>query len=136
VVPRPRWTTLRIRGGTSFAEVDLKAVQYAGAIHYRAVLIRNEAKAIERRAEAATPRGGGHTDLLAHRWPAARHAVLGCTVDMEAILDRLEAHFSLGYRLLPDTDPEGFRRDLDRELEQQRKERVERVLERYVPDQL
>jgi hypothetical protein len=43
---------------------------------------------------------------------------------MQAILDRLEAHFPLGYRLLPDTDAERFLRELDRELERNREERV------------
>ena len=42
-------------------------------------------------------------------------------------LDRLESHFPLAARLLPDTDAEGFLLDFRRELEQGREDRIERA---------
>jgi hypothetical protein len=110
------------------AGVDLKAVQYTRSIQNRAELIRNQTTSIEHWATLATPEGGGPTEHYEQHWPASRQEVIACTVDIQVVLDRLEAHFPLAYRLLPDTDAAGFLHDLDRELERGREERVQQVL--------
>lgn len=110
--------------------VDLKAVQYARAIQNRAELIRNQAKQVERWAELASPAGGGHIEEHTRRWSDARLEVVACAVDIQEILDRLDSHFPLASRLLPDTDADGFLADLDRELERGREVRLQRVLSR------
>jgi hypothetical protein len=119
-------TNLKLRA----TGADLIAVQYARVIETRALLIRNAAKYLERDAELASPEGGNHTQRQAERWPGYRRDIVVNTVDMDAALDRLEAHFPLATRLLPDTDAEGFLRDFERELEQDREERLQRAIKR------
>jgi hypothetical protein len=106
-------------------------VQYARYVHWRFDFIREDLETVERRTIAASPGGGAEpaaVQRLHDHWSTLRPDLIGRTVEMLEVLQRLEAHFPAAARLLRDTDAQGFLEDLHRQLQQGREAKIRGVI--------
>lgn len=110
--------------------IDPETVQLALLIHSRLVGFESLLEGVEnlalRSADANVVTRAQHLE----RWHLVRKELLGRTVEIEELLQRLQAHFPAEPRLLRGMDRESYAKEVVEDLQRDRDAKVQAMIER------
>jgi hypothetical protein len=110
--------------------IDLETVQLALLIHSRLVGFEGLLEGIENQAQRAADSNVATRAQHLERWHLVRNELLGRTVDIQDLLQRLEAHFAAEPRLLRGMDRESYAEMILEDLQRGRDAKVQAMIER------
>jgi hypothetical protein len=110
--------------------IDLETVQLALLIHSRLVGFEGLLEKIENQAHRAADANVATRAQHLERWHLVRNELLGRTVEIQDLLQRLEAHFPAEPRLLRGMDRESYAEMISEDLQRGRDAKVQAMIER------
>jgi hypothetical protein len=110
--------------------VDLETVQLALLIHSRLVGFEGLLEGVEDRAQRTADANVATRAQHLEQWHLVRKELLGRTVEIQELLQRVEAHFSAELRLLRGMDRDSFAKEVFEDLQRDRDAKVQAMIDR------
>jgi hypothetical protein len=110
------------------SSVDLRTVQMAYLMHRQLNMVAHYLAQADTRATQWSDTNQERREKFTAKWIDERHRLLGLTVEMVRLIERMERHFPAEVRLLEGRDGRQWMESLSRELETDREEEIGRVI--------